>query len=99
MTNEWETGFSAGVLWAAAQLAGRWDQPTMAADICREGGVTVRELQRCDIADQEGVNKIIHEILNMPRAGTVQPEQGPVSPSASAASSSSSSSQKGPDGI
>lgn len=59
MTSEWEIGFQAGVIWAAAHIAGDVDQPGIAAELCKQAGITLRELKKCDVSDQEAVNKII----------------------------------------
>lgn len=67
MSEQWELGFQCGVLYAAAHIAGAFDEPTMAADLCRHAGITIRELRRCDDADRVAVQKIIRELVTTQR--------------------------------
>lgn len=77
MTSEFETGFQSGVLWAAAYVAGGLvDQPGIASELCNEAGITLRELKKCDCADQEAVNKIIAELLRERRASALREGSG-----------------------
>lgn len=67
MTREWSEGFQAGVLWSACFLAGNPDQPTLAAEVCRAGGVSLRDLRAADLADRDAARKIISELVNIQR--------------------------------
>lgn len=55
------SNFNQGVLWAATFLVNGYDQPMMAAELCREAGLTEHDLRHCDEADQPAVSKILAE--------------------------------------
>ena len=57
--NEWELGFSYGVLYAVARIVELHDEPGIAADVLNESGVDPR---RAESYDRKFINKAAREL-------------------------------------
>lgn len=58
-----QIGFQEGAMWAACYVATIHDQPGFGAEICKEAGISRKQLKACDEADKEACAKILAEGL------------------------------------
>ena len=52
MTKDFENGFNCGVIWCVARLTHMSDQQTMAKELCKNAGISIRQLRKADVADR-----------------------------------------------
>jgi len=69
MTQDFQNGFTCGVIWAVARLTDmRGDMrggPATAKELCKKAGISIQQLRKADVADRRSHRRCDKEVRSI----------------------------------